>query len=92
MNERKVELPLSLEMSIFESPIETPLNGIVTPLEIVIQNRNAIQNARVFLFLPDGGRSGVFQELGIAGDLGRPAMGFISMGVRGLGKEFEGQL
>ena len=90
-NSNLIELTESLGMSIFAPGRETRSEPPMSSVEIVAQNCRAIQEACVFVFVPDDAGEGVYYELGFADALGKIVVGFSLAGVEELGKVIQGR-
>jgi hypothetical protein len=90
-NAELINIAESLGLSIFAPSRETRPAPAMSPVEIIAQNRRAIEEACVFVFVPDDAGVGVYYELGFADALGKIVIGFSLHGVAGLGKVIEGR-
>src|ERR1039458_839203 len=85
-----VRLVESIGLAVFSPARESPPELVLSPMQILKQNRAAITAAPMFLFVPDGAGVGVYYELGLAEGLGKTIVGYSEVGVQGLGKVIEG--
>jgi hypothetical protein len=90
-NSELIEVAESVGLTIFAPGRETRGTPDLSPAEIICQNRRAIEEACVFVLVPDDAGIGVYYELGLADALGKIIVGFSLSGVSGLGKVIEGR-
>ncbi len=90
-NANLIQLAESIGMSVFVPSRETVSQRALSAVEIVAQNCRGIEEACVFVFVPDEAGAGVYYELGFADALGKIVLGFSLRGVKGLGKAIEGR-
>src|SRR5215469_7868040 len=89
-NDQIIRIAESAGLTVFSPARESPPELVLTPLQILTQNRSAILSAPIFVFVPDGAGVGVFYELGLAEAFGKAIVGYTESGVEGLGKVAEG--
>jgi len=90
-NERIVEVAERLGMSVYSPGRDTIREQTLAPVDILLQNRQAIEKADILLFVPDDAGAGVYYELGLADALGKTIVGFSLARVGDWGKIVEGR-